>query len=79
VFLERPSEALDHARIHREVWGIDRLDDAARTRLKVALSRLRSQLGPGIVETRRVTDTTGAQQAVFALASGIDFSVIDQG
>jgi DNA-binding response OmpR family regulator len=78
AFLEKPDRALDAEQLHREIWGTDRFDDASRTRLKVALSRLRELLGPGVIETRRTTDATGATRAVFALSPKVPYLLIDR-
>ncbi|MFO0661301.1 MAG: hypothetical protein U0165_15930 [Polyangiaceae bacterium] len=79
AFLEHPNELWDQARLHREIWGIERFDAAARTRLKVALSRLRAMLGEGLIVTRKVSDAAGTVSAVFTLSPEIDYAVVDQG
>ncbi len=79
AFLQRPDRALDAEQLHREVWGTDRFDDSARTRLKVALSRLRALIGPGILETRRTTDAVGTSGTVFALSPRVAYALVDRG
>ena len=79
ALLGKPDRAFEAPHLHREVWGSDRFDESARTRVKVALSRLRALVGPGVLESRSVVSPTGVARKVFAIAAGLDFAIIERG
>jgi len=68
--------AVDAEVLHREVWGVDRFDAVAQTRLKVAVSRARSLLGAGAIETTRARSPGGVAITCYRLAPTLAFAVI---
>ncbi len=76
ALFEHPERWVDADQLHRSVWGVDRYDEAARTRLKVAISRARSLLGAEAIETARETDTAGLGRTRFRLSPRQAFAVL---
>jgi tetratricopeptide (TPR) repeat protein len=70
------ADTLDAESLHREVWGIDRFDAAARTRLKVAVSRARSLLGHDAIETHSSRSPSGALVTRYGLSRTIELTVL---
>lgn len=79
ALLEKPDRPFDAEQLHSEAWGSDRFDDSARTRLKVALSRLRAVVGAGVVETHVSATATGATRTRYGVRRDLDFVVLDRG
>jgi DNA-binding winged helix-turn-helix (wHTH) protein len=68
--------AVDAEALHREVWGVDRFDAVAQTRLKVAVSRARSVLGARAIETMRARSPGGVAITRYRLAPTLAFVVL---
>ena len=66
----------DAEALHREVWGVDRFDAVAQTRLKVAVSRARSVLGARAIETTRARSPGGVAITRYRLAPTLAFAVL---
>jgi tetratricopeptide (TPR) repeat protein len=72
-------EPVEAESLHREIWGVDRFDAAARTRLKVAVSRARSLLGREAIATRTTRSPSGAPVTSYALGPRIELAILEGG
>ena len=80
-FLLHPGEAFSMAHLSRQVWGKGDDKGAMQTKVKVAVSRLRSLLGKErvyIETTRIVEDEDGASVVAYGLADGFDYLLVER-
>ncbi|MFT7580340.1 MAG: tetratricopeptide (TPR) repeat protein [Myxococcota bacterium] len=78
--LDTPGECLSMRELALDVWGVDATTPSIQTKIKVAISRLRSLLGKGrdYVVTRR-KDEGGTSVVAYQIAPDLAFRVIRRG
>lgn len=77
-FLRRPDGAFTMNQLATDVWESPTLDDGIRTKVKVAISRLRSLLGkarPYILTRREIVD--GHTMVTYGLDPGVAFHLVE--
>ncbi len=77
-FLHNHAEAFTMAELARSIWGADEVTSSIQTKVKVAVSRLRSLLGKArnyVVTTRK--DEDGKSVVAYTLAPGLRFVVVE--
>jgi|GEM_PF-2358410 len=78
-FLQNGDKAFTMAELASSVWDAPQMDDSIKTKVKVAISRLRALLGktrPYIVTGRR-TDVAGRSVVTYGLHPNIDYVLVE--
>lgn len=77
-FLMRHDEDFTMGELAQHVWGAEELDNSMRTKVKVAISRLRSLLGKrrNYIVTGRRHETGKKSEVTYALAPRLEFRLV---
>jgi len=81
TFLRSPDDYFTMERLALEVWGEEELDASVQTKVKVAISRLRSLLGKArkyIVTTRAEIEGQSGTVVAYQLAPNLAFKIVEQ-
>lgn len=78
VLLRAPQRIFTAQELHREVWGDERFDEAAQTRLRVAVSRLRTlMVGVGGIVMTVSSGHGGSRQGSYHLDTALRYLLVE--